>query len=357
MARPVHVLLLAAVLGLMCLASGPSLADRETAEFVAQRADKALAARTWAEAESLYRKALEEDPTLLRARFGLSEALLGAGQRPAGVTEMRQFVAEAGALTPCPPALTALLTKAKKRLADLDTLGTELDTKIEAHASALVAFAGRYREKDPDVALEALEQALRLKPGHAKAEEQHAALKSRAPAVIVPLFNGKDATGWTWMLPPMWQVRDGLLVAKAENKAYLARTETEVRGDFDVRMEARFVQDWGAGRMFVLCPAMKDEHDTSRFGVLKEELIWDEALSRDTIEAYGALPAAKMDPPLDLRAWNVFELRYRKADITALINGKEVFKKPRPAGRDGGFVGLLVRDCAVDFRRVEFVQR
>src|SRR5688572_15065244 len=109
---------LAAMLLALALAGGAA-ADRETAEFVAQRADKALQAKSWAEAESLYRKALEEDATLLRARMGLGEALLGSGQRAAGIAELRRFVDEASAVTPLPSALAAQVAKARTRLADL----------------------------------------------------------------------------------------------------------------------------------------------------------------------------------------------------------------------------------------------
>jgi hypothetical protein len=345
------------VLLLVAWLSGTTAADRETAEFVAQRADKALVARSWAEAEGLYRKALEEDATLLRARLGLGEALLGSGQRAAGIAEIRQFVDEAGALAAPTPALAALLAKARKRLVEMDTLGTELDQRIDAHVAALVAFAGRWREKDPDIAVEALEQALRLRPGQAKAAEALDGLRQRAPAVVTALFNGKDATGWTWLQPPMWQVRDGILVAKADGQGFLARTDTQVRGEFDVRMEARFVLDWGNARTFLLCPCMKQEFDTMRFGVRKEHLIWEEVTAADDVETYGTVRITEIEPAFDLMAWNVYELRYGKSEVTALVNGRELFRKPRPAARDGGFVGLLVEDCTVEFRRVELSQR
>src|SRR5687768_11941422 len=111
------------------LLAGGVAADRETAEFIAQRAEKALAARSWQEAERLFRKALEEDGTLLSARAGLGETLIGAGERAAGIAELRQFVEEAGPVAAAPPALAGVLARAKKRLTELDTLGTELETK------------------------------------------------------------------------------------------------------------------------------------------------------------------------------------------------------------------------------------
>src|SRR5947208_1106759 len=77
---------------LVVLAAGAALADRTSAEYLAQRADKALKARDFAGAQTLFRKALDEDATFLPAEEGLAEALLGAGDQAAGVEEYRKLL-------------------------------------------------------------------------------------------------------------------------------------------------------------------------------------------------------------------------------------------------------------------------
>src|SRR5688572_16024379 len=150
---------------------GLAAADRESSQFFVQRAEKALATRNWAEAEQHYRRALEEDATNLAARHGLSEALLGGSQRAAAIEELRRFCAEAESAGSLPTAWAALLTKARRRLADLDVVGNELEKLVSDHAAALLAFAGRWKEKDRDMALKALTDLLALRPDHAKAAE------------------------------------------------------------------------------------------------------------------------------------------------------------------------------------------
>src|SRR5687767_13354459 len=183
---------LAVLLAIVC---GWADADRESSQFFVQRAEKALGARNWAEAEQHYRRALEEDPTNLPARHGLGEALLGAGQRGPGVEELRRFCEEASKANPLPPTWSGLLTKARKRLAELDVVGNELEKIVTDHAAALMAFAGRWKDKDRDAAGRALVQLLALRPGHAKATELLESLGSEPGVVWTPIFNGKDKEG------------------------------------------------------------------------------------------------------------------------------------------------------------------
>jgi hypothetical protein len=352
----VRALRLLVVLLLLLPGVGSLLADSETAQFVAQRADKALQAKAWADAESLYRKALEEDPKLLRARLGLAEALLGGGQRAAGLTELRRFAEEAGAAE-ASAGLAPLVAKAKKRLAELDADGTDLEKRIDGHVAALLAFAGRWKEKDPDVAATALDQLLLLKPGHEKATELRAGFEKKPSAATTQLFNGKDDKGWTWFKPPTWTVREGVIVAKAVNSSLLARTDTVYSGQFDVLMECRFTQFEGSNSIFALCPCWKSDDDMSRLGLRDGKVAWDEVIARERVEGYGQIAFGDLKPPLDVRLWNIYEMRYRKSDIFVFVNGKEVFKMSRPATRAEGFVALLVSNCAVEVRRVELVQR
>jgi hypothetical protein len=332
-------------------------ADRETAEFVAGRADKALQARAWAEAQTLFRKALDEDATLLRARLGLGEALLGAGERLAAVAEIRRFLEEAGRVEPPPAGLSALVTRARKRLAELETLDGELDRQIDAHVGALVAFAGRWRERDRAVAVQALEAALRLAPDHAQAAAQLEALSSGVPASVTSLFNGRDATGWTWLEPPMWQVRDGILAAKAVGAPYLCRTTGRTGGDFDVRMEARFVQQWGPRPTFLLCAPLDAGGAGTRFGVALDSVVLEEVTAGGAPEVRAAKALAEVVPALDVKAWNVYELRFRGDVVSAYVQGTQLFRAQRSTGRAEGHIGLHVDCCAVEFRRVEVARR
>jgi hypothetical protein len=345
-------------LALALLGAPLAAADRETAQFLAQRGDKALQAKTWPEAESLYRRALDEDATFLPARYGLAEALVGAGQKGPGLVEMRRFVDEAAQLRPLPTAWGTLVAKARKRLVEIDAVGGELDRMIDGHVEALLALAKRWQEKDPTVAVQAVDLALRLRPGHAVAEKMKQELQ-RDLGVVEALFNGKDLSGWTGMGRDVWVVRDGILEGTPLpdlETAYLPRTETKFSGNFDVLMEAKIVEG-GKIPLFAIVAAMKADKDKLFFGMVKEDLcLWEYEGTKEYRERY-ARWQDNLEPKLDPSEWNVYELRFRAGKIHAVLNGKELFDYDRPASRDGGFVGLQLQDCKVAVKRVEIVRR
>ena len=93
-----------ALLLALLLSPSAALADRATAEFQVSRGEKALQEKAWSRAGEFYRKALAEDPTLLPARYGLAQALLGEGLGAPGSEELRKFVTEVNASASAPPA-------------------------------------------------------------------------------------------------------------------------------------------------------------------------------------------------------------------------------------------------------------
>src|SRR5262245_63548442 len=99
---------------LVCLAA-TAFADRETALFSTKRAEKSLAAKKFDEAESLYRKALEEDGTYLPAHYGLAQALVGLGRSGPAIEELRRFLDGAKADAALPADWKALVPKAEKQ--------------------------------------------------------------------------------------------------------------------------------------------------------------------------------------------------------------------------------------------------
>ena len=128
---PARAAAVVAAVAVLVAASFHALADRDSAKYFEERADKALRAKEWGEAEQGYRKALTEDPTYHPARYGLGEALLGAGQRDAAVAEFRKFVTDAKSTTPLPDGWAAVIQKAEKRLEGLDVAGNELRALVD----------------------------------------------------------------------------------------------------------------------------------------------------------------------------------------------------------------------------------
>ncbi len=88
-------------------------------------------------------------------------------------------------------------------------------------------------------------------------------VKQKDPPVVppandfVPLFNGKNLTGWTphEQLPGKWQIENGVLVGEGgkDNHGMLF-TERPRAKDFHLRFEAK-VSDFGSGNVRFRCPA------------------------------------------------------------------------------------------------------
>ncbi|MCU0724406.1 MAG: DUF1080 domain-containing protein [Planctomycetes bacterium] len=351
---------LAPILAFALLALGPAAsarADRETAEFQAGRADKALAGKKWAEAEDLYRKAIDEDPAYLPARHGLAQALLGAGRSASAIEELRAFVEAARALAPLPPEWKSTFAAAEKQLAGLDAAGSALAKIRDQYVSDLVGLAERWLAKDPELAERALRQALRLTPGHARAEQLLGKLGKSASHETVKLFDGKSLAGWQFANAPTWQVIDGELVGNVRDACMNIRSDRMFSGNFDVRIEVRIVETFAGPPMFALLPCWTGDYDHYSFGSLNGRVRWWDVTAEGVSREIVSMAPADFRKPFDPSVFNLFEYRFRAAEVETLLNGETVGREPRPENRKSGFIGLQVQNSRVAFREVSVDQR
>lgn len=354
MRRIAHAAALLAALALATVA----LADRETAAFSSGRADKAMAAKKYDEAESLYRKAIEEDATYLPARYGLAQALVGGGKSAVAVEELRKFVTDARADAALPAEWKPLLAKAEKQLGELDAAGAALQKIVDGYADALVDLAQRWMTKDSSVAERALRRALKLRPGMPRATELLEKMGKSAAGETVDLFNGKDLDGWQWAHAPSTQAIDGELVFDVKDKGITIRSDQAFEGSFDVRMEVKLIEAYAGLTVFELLPCWKGNFDHYSLGVEKDSVRFLDELGDSTKERpiWSALHK-NMKKPFDAREWHTFEVRLRGLEATALVDGEVVAKDNRPESRHGGFVGILVQNAHVAIRKVQVDRR
>src|SRR5262245_13215210 len=325
---------------LVCLAA-TAFADRETALFSAKRAEKSLAAKKFDEAESLYRKALEEDETYLPARYGRAQALVGAGHSGPAVEELRKFLGAARADAALPAEWKALVPKAEKQLADIDSAGAALQKVVDDYRDGLLALAQRWMTKDPAVAQRALRRVLKLAPGNAKAAELLEKMGLSASSDVIDLFDGKSLSGWESANSPIWSVVDGELVADVRDSTYACRSLRTFEGNFDVHLEARVVEQYPGDSFFALRPCLKSSYDSYSVGMINGRFWWYDRTGENKADEreVASLTAGQLKKPVKVKEWNTYELRLRGNEAVALINGDVVAKETRPAGRKGGFVG------------------
>jgi len=347
----------AAFLLLVLAAAAPALGDRTTAEFFTSRGETALKAKSWEEAEGHYRRAMEEDPTFLPARHGLAQALLGSGRTPAGIEELRSFLAAVGADASAPAEWKSLAAKAEKQLADVDVSGAEFRRILDRFADDYTALARKWTAKDARTADAAARRALLLRPGDRAAEEIVEKLGGSAKGPPVVVFNGADLDGWEHAKFPQWQVMNGVIIGDTMDGAYEARSPSTFEGDFDVRAEIRMVEERPDDPMPALLVAWKGNYDYYGVGLINRKIYVHERNGEHEFREVVKLTVSEFTGTLDPAGWNLYEVRLRGKEIAVFVNGTEVSREPRPPSRTGGFVALLIQDGKAAYRKIEVQPR
>jgi tetratricopeptide (TPR) repeat protein len=352
MRRLVALLLVAALL------AATAFADRQSAVFFATRADKSLASKDFTGAEENYRKALAEDAAFHPARYGLAQALLGLGRSGPALEELKKFVADVKADAAAPADWKALLAKAEKQFADMDSSAAEIQKLVDKYADDLVALAKKWVGKDPSVAKRAAKRALALRPGDPQAAEIAGKVEDAANGPPVVLFNGVDLKNWEMAEFPYWQILNDVIVADVREGSREMRTQMSFDGDFDVRMEARITQEKvGQDTMIALLGGYHGENDFEGLGLINRKVYFFDRTSQKDKRIIVKTPVTEWTKPFDPAAWNKYELRFRGDKITALINGEVVAEDARTERRASGFIALYAQSATVGFRNVEVQRR
>jgi hypothetical protein len=266
-------------------------------------------------------------------------------------------VAAVDALPTCPPAWAPALQRARKRLAEVDAAGAQLEQLVDRHVASLLSLAAKWLEKEPDVAHRALSAVLRLRPANAKGRDLLEKLGRKAQEARIALFDGKSGNGWSYLDMPVWSVEGGAIVGTADKDGFICQTEKHFEGDFDVVVEMRILEERGRGSMAEMGGAMKDLYRRSTLGIHDGRLVWTESETANDFREVFSATVGELAHPFDPKAWNVYELRFRGSLLHAVVNGEVVSTQPRPEGRDKGMVGLRVRNVKAAFRRVDIVPR
>ena len=178
----------------------------------------------------------------------------------------------------------------------------------------------------------------------------------------IPLFNGRDLSGWRVVGPAAWEVQDGELCSPGTGAGWL-RTERQYR-DFVLRLDYNMTEGGNSG-VFIHSPAAGR---CSRIGF--EVQLRDDAGQRPRKGSTGAIyeilaPTRIAARPA--REWNSLEVRCVGPRIQITLNGVRVVRMRRddpalnavadPAFRPAtrrkvGFIGLQDHGAAVRFRNI-----
>ena len=138
---------------------------------------------------------------------------------------------------------------------------------------------------------------------------------------FVPLFNGKDLTGWQGDAK-LWIVEDGMLIGRSpgiKHNDFLATAKTY--GDFILRFQIRLIGGKGNSGVQLRSKRVPNSHEVSGYqadvgagwwGALYDEARRNRPMARPTPEALKAVKA---------KDWNDYEVKAVGPRITLTING------------------------------------
>ncbi len=170
---------------------------------------------------------------------------------------------------------------------------------------------------------------------------------------FVPLFNGKDLTGWHVMGSPSWKVEDGILVCTGEGGGWL-RSDKQYE-NFVLRLEFRISKGGNSG-IFIRSAL----EGNPAFTGMEIQILDDHG--RDpapytTGAIYDAVaPKKNMSKPAG--EWNFVEIICSGPWVVVAMNGEEIVRvnmdeHPKLKERlRKGYIGLQNHGSRVEFRNI-----
>ncbi len=176
---------------------------------------------------------------------------------------------------------------------------------------------------------------------------------------VVPLFNGKDLTGWQphAKRPGNWRVENGILIGSAPIGGSLYSTRGDYQ-DFHLRAELR-INDKGFGRIFG-----RATYDPTKipFKVLGYEVLINQRPLGDKTGSLTARSAAQTsstqakEAPAPAGEWIALEVIAKGDLVTVKVNGNVVAEfqdDKRQFARSGHIALHQDANATIEFRKVE----
>lgn len=170
---------------------------------------------------------------------------------------------------------------------------------------------------------------------------------------FVPLFNGKDLSGWHVMGTQSWEVKDGVLICHGKGGGWL-RTEREYE-NFILRLEYRISKGGNSG-IFIRTSLKGRQSQTGM-----EVQILDSYGRKPTTTTAGAIygvvaPTKEASKPAG--EWNEVEITCDGSRVTVILNGEKIIdvnmdEHPQLKERlRKGYIGLQNHGSYVEFRNI-----
>ena len=183
---------------------------------------------------------------------------------------------------------------------------------------------------------------------------------------FVPLFNGKDLTGWELKqskgdIKDSWSVKENILACKAGG-GWIS-TDKQY-GNYILRVEWR-IQEGGNSGVFLRVPGVVEGKSPSMTGMEVQILDDNSAKYKGKLKPYQFSGSIYTFVPCSkpvfkgVNTWNTFEITCKGDKVTVVYNGEKVAEADMNTSAEfakrplKGYIGLQNHGSAVEFRKVE----
>jgi hypothetical protein len=185
----------------------------------------------------------------------------------------------------------------------------------------------------------------------------------------IPLFNGKDLSGWTWhstvagsTAGETWSVKEGILHSGTGPTGYIA-TEKDYQ-NFTLTVEYRHLTALNGGIYICIHGEAKVWPDAlqiqGKFGAvgdlinqntgmkaMKTDPVRTRIVNRDVVVSRLVADAEK-----PLKEWNTLTIRMNAGKLDVTLNGNQV-NTADDLAPSGGKIGLQAEGAEMEFRKIE----
>ena len=165
-------------------------------------------------------------------------------------------------------------------------------------------------------------------------------------AGFVPLFNGKDLTGWRFgeesppkELPANWKVEDGVIKVTGGGKPHLASAAEY--GDFELRLQWRGLKEKYNSGLYI--------RSGKNVGANQLNLAYRNEGAPVGMKLEGARAAGDLQKPAG--EWNEWYVIVQGDTVTLICNGRQAWQATglKPAK---GYIGMQAEGAAMEFKNI-----
>jgi tetratricopeptide (TPR) repeat protein len=344
------------VLIALLLAPVPGAAgDRDVAELLFKKAEKAARSNKHEEAVSLYERALEEHSPHPEAAFGLAVVLEKLGRSEDALQAYLRCRDEIAALESPSRKVKSMDGKAANAIKRLGAGYAELQEIDEKFVEACVDIGKRYVRSDPPWAKRAFETALAIDPLNKTAKRHMERLSGvEGPAAIQrpfrPVIDEDDMKKWDPGARGLWSCSGGVLTGDTADQKGHANIYTErLEGTYSFRASFRVTRSTGKKRTHGIFFGNKPDRTVWALIISwDDELVLSKWRGADHVEE-----RMKILTGFDPRQWHTLQVDVTPGKVECLLDGVEIFELAEQGEKafDGNPL-LFIQDMRVEIRGV-----